>query len=262
MNKHIYTKIKNNLHTSKVIECKMKDIKEMTINNSGIYILINERKVYIGKSINIVNRIKTHKNEIENKTHYNKSLVTFDVKKTHCILIPCLSIDTYERYYINLFSKLKLSNVIIPSYKGELNYIDFEKYVLRHRLKKLNKSGRVAINNLIFKDCMREYRRKININRMKGILCSYTEVVQTIGKIKFIERSKLATTYHFDFYNSKYQMAVHQNMKNLQNLKNINLEELYPDIEIQRKLEIIIFPNSPLTIPKKESASNRRKNIL
>jgi len=214
----------------------MNDINNIKKQFSGIYFLIpsNNKKVYIGKSINVVGRIKQHKTEILNKTHYNKNLLKFEVEKTHCILVPCFSIDNYERYYINLFSKLKLSNLVIPSYNGELNYIDVDNYIIRHKLKS---TGKKLINTFIFNNYISR-NKKVNINNIKNNLIKYVEVVNTIGKIKSMEYSFLTKLFYFKFYNNNYTLVVSKDIKKISNLKNIDINSAYQNKELQRKLKI------------------------
>ena len=178
--------------------------------------------------------------DIQNKKHCNKNLLKFNIELCNCIIIPCLKIDLYERYYINLFKKLKLANIIIPSYNEELNYIDLDKFIIRKKLKTIDKKYKNIINNVIFLYYINK-NKKINIYRIKNILLRYFLIIKTIGDIESLEWSKISKIYYFNFKNKPYTLAVHQNIKKIENLKNINIDYVYNNKILQKELEIIVF---------------------
>lgn len=86
--------------------------------NSGIYeIKCNPtNKIYIGQSIDVDNRLKTHLNELKNNNHCNKELqedfntygsISFEFK----IIASCEPevLNCLEKYYIDKYSKLNKS---------------------------------------------------------------------------------------------------------------------------------------------------------
>jgi predicted GIY-YIG superfamily endonuclease len=210
----------------KEIEFKNVELLDKWEVKKGIYFIFDNKNLYIGRAKNIRSRLLQHKNGIKDKTHYNKNMLNFKINKTKCLFIESTNEVLEERYFINKFSKkLKLVNIIKPSFEDKIEFIDVPKYKLRNDLKILKKNTRRVFNKYFYNKYIKRHNESVDVMSRKINILKYFIELDKLGTIVGFENSKLCRGFYVEYKEIDGSIRVRENAKSINSISNINLKD-------------------------------------
>ena len=162
-------------------------------------------------------------------------MLSFKINKTKCLFIESNNEGLEERYFINKFSKkLKLVNIIKPSFEGEIDFIDVSKYKLRNDLKILKKSNRKIFNKYFYNKYIKRNNETVDLMNRKLKIFKYFIELDKLGTIVDFENSKLFRGFYVRYKEIDGSIMVRENAKSINSISTIDLngESLKTNYEI------------------------------
>lgn len=155
----------------------MKKHNNINIGVYGIYTKNKNNLLYIGNSIDLENRYKTHYNELKNKTHINKELIKFSeiYDFDNLIFKPIFLCDEedllyWETFFIKLFSPIcNKTHIIRNTYNKEKMFIGKDYDVIYDFLNN-NEIDKIIKTSILIDKIYNLHNKKISAKKISSVL--------------------------------------------------------------------------------------------